>query len=181
MKKFTKILSFALLTLTLASCLKDKGYDDGTYGINKDAEKYKIVNIPSTNTTLTTSNTYARTAQPGTLTIPVHLSAKDPAPEDLNVTLAVDADDTKITAYNATLAATAVKYVRMPAASYTISNSGVARITNGGRDGSITVTITPSTLAAGRYMIPLSITNVDKSGYTISGNQGYRLILVTVT
>jgi hypothetical protein len=180
MKRFTKILTFAALALSLSSCLKDKNYDDDKYGINIDeTESIKIINIPSANTTLTTSATYARTAAAQTQTIPVHLSAKDPAGEPLAVTLAVDADDAKITAYNNTLAA-ASRYTRMPAASYTVNANGVANIPSGSRDASVSVTITPSTLAAGRYIIPLSIKSVDKSGYTISGNQGYRLILVII-
>ncbi|MVN92574.1 DUF1735 domain-containing protein [Mucilaginibacter aquatilis] len=180
MKKFTKILTFAAIALSLTSCLKDKGYEDDKYGINVDeVESYKIINIPSTNTSLTVSNTYARTAANATLTIPVHLSAKDPAAEPINVSLAVDADETKITNYNNTLAA-ASRYTRMPAAGYTL-NSGTATIASGSRDASTTVTIKPGSLSAGRYIIPLSITGTDKQGYTISGNQGYRLLLVIIT
>jgi hypothetical protein len=180
MKKFTKILSFAVLglSLSLASCLKDKGYEDGAHGINKDAEMYKIVNIPSSNTTLTVSSPQKTTGANATLTIPVHLSAKDVASEALNVTLTVDADDAKITAYNNTLAA-ASRYVRMPAVGYTLN--GTASIPAGTRDGSTTIVLKPNQLPVGRYIIPVSITGVDKSGYTISGNQGYRLYLVVVT
>ena len=179
MKKFNIILSFAMVALSLSSCLKDKGYDDGAYGINKDAEMYKIVDIPSTNTTLTVSSPKKITDPNATLTIPVHLSAKDAASEALNVSLAVDAADTKITAYNATIAAAASRYVRMPAAGYTLN--GTAAIPAGSRDGSTTIILRPSALPVGRYIIPVSITGVDKEGYTISGNQGYRLILVVVT
>ncbi|MBS7564372.1 DUF1735 domain-containing protein [Mucilaginibacter sp. Bleaf8] len=196
MKKFTKILTLALLSLSFASCLKDKAYDDFKTGINQEAaESYKVINIPSTNTSLAVSGTYPLVVNDGsdgnpityrpattpvTLTVPVHLSAKDVASEELNVTLAVDQDDAKINAYNATVAA-ASRYTRMPADKYTLSNGGVAKIPAGSRDGSITVTFTPSTLTpGGRYIIPVSITNVDKSGYTISGNQGYRLILAVI-
>ncbi len=181
MKILSRILTLAVLSLSLVSCLKDKGYDEDRYGINVDeAESYKIVNIPSTNTTLAVSNTYARTVAGATLTVPVHLSAKDPATENLAVTLAVDQADTKITNYNATLA-TASRYTRMPSTAYTVNNGGVANITSGSSDASVTLTVTPSSLPAGRYIIPLSITSIDKSGYTISGNQGYRLILVIIT
>lgn len=180
MNKFTRILAFAIIALSTTSCLKDKGYEDDKYGINVDeTESIKIVNIPSTNTTLTVSSPQKTSVATVNLTIPLHLSAKDAANEDLGISLAVDADDAKINSYNATIAAAASRYVRMPATGYTLN--GGARIAAGSRDGSTTITLRPSTLPVGRYIIPVSITGVDKSGYTISGNQGYRLILVVVT
>lgn len=179
MNKFTKILALALIVISATSCLKDKGYEDDRYGINVDeVESIKIVNIPSTNTTLTVSSPQKTTGADVTLSIPVHLSAKDAASEDLGINLTVDADDAKINAYNATLAA-ASRYVRMPATGYALN--GAVKIASGTRDGSATITLRPNTLPVGRYIIPVSITGIDKSGYTISGNQGYRLILVVVT
>jgi hypothetical protein len=179
MNKFTKILSLAIFTLGLASCTKDKDFENHKYGMD-GVKDIKIIDIPSANTTLTTTGTYSvKSNTPVVLTVPVHLSANSDVNEELNVTLGVDAADTKITAYNASIT-TNPKYVRMPAANYTISNGGVAKIAAGSKDASVTVTFTPSSLTAGvRYIIPLSIVSIDKSGYTISGNQGYRLILVT--
>ena len=179
MKKYFKILSLAVLAISLSSCLKDDGYDENRYGINaEDIENIKIINIPSTNTSLAVAAPQKTSVTSVNLTIPVHLSARDAASEDLNVTLAVDADDTKINNYNATLAA-ASRYVRMPATGYTVN--GAAKIPVGNHDGSTTITLRPSTLPVGRYIIPVSITGVDKGGFTISGNQGFRLILVVVT
>ncbi len=180
-----------MLTLVFASCVKDDDFENHKYGvIGTDA--YKVIDIPSANTTLTTTGTYPLAVSPATtpatflpattpvvVTVPVHLSANDPAKEDLGVTLSIDQADTKIAAYNATLAA-ASRYVRMPTDKITLSDGGVAKIAAGSRDGSIKLTFVPSTLTAGRYIIPVSIASVDKSGYTISGNQGYRLVLAII-
>ena len=184
MKKITNILLLAGLTISLSSCLKDKGAESNLYGINTSLEDNKVVNIPTAATTFTVSGTYPLTGVPATtpvtITIPVHLSAKDPAGEELNITLAGDATDARITAYNATIT-TNPKFIRLPADKFTLSNGGVAKIAQGSRDASVTFTFTPSTLTAGvRYAIPISITSVDKSGYIISGNQGYRMFLLTI-
>jgi hypothetical protein len=181
MNKLTKILSLAILTLVFASCTKDKDFEDHKYGMD-GVNDIKIIDIPSANTTLTSSTTYsvATNTAPVVLTIPVHLSDNDPKNEEINVTLAVDQEDTKIIAYNASIT-TNPKYIRMPAANYTLSNGGVAKIASGSKDASVTVTFTPSSLTPGvRYAIPVSIVSIDKQGYTISGNQGYRIILVTI-
>jgi hypothetical protein len=185
MKKFTQILAFAILTLTLSSCLKDKGYEDNKYGINVTlAEQDKIINMPVTGTTFTLSKgtISAASTAGGTAnvtTLPIHLSAKYEASEDVAVTVASDA--ARLATYNATLA-TASQYVQVPDAKYTLSNAGVTTIPKGSRDaGGVIVTFTPSALGVGRWAIPVSIKSVDKSGYIISGNQAYRIILVVVT
>jgi hypothetical protein len=181
MKKFTKILSFAMLTLTLSSCLKDKGYEDNKYGINDSLEDIKVINMPVTGTTFTTAVTAAITkTTANTVTIPIHLSAKDPATEDINVTIATD--DARLTTYNTANPTTT--YTRLPNDKFTLSNGGVVKIASGSRDAapSLVVSFTPSTFtAAGRWAIPIAIKSVDKSGYVISGNQVYRLILITIT
>ncbi|QXU41425.1 DUF1735 domain-containing protein [Pedobacter sp. D749] len=193
MKRFIKLLLFAGVTMSLSSCLKDKGYESNLYGINDSLEDNKVVNIPTTGTTFTVAGTYPLAVTPATtpatflpattpvtITIPVHLSAKDPASEELNVTLAGDATDAKITAYNATITSNP-KFIRLPADKYTLSNAGVAKIAAGGRDASVTLTFVPATLTSGvRYALPVVISSVDKSGYIISGNQGYRMFLITI-
>jgi hypothetical protein len=185
MKKFTKILSFAAITLSLTSCLKDKGYDEFKYGINQEsAESTKVINMPVTGTTFTVSKgtISAASAAGGTAnvtTLPIHLSAKDVASEDIAVTIASDA--ARLATYNATLAA-ASQYVQVPDSKYTLGNAGVTTVIKGTRDAAgMTVTFTPSALGVGRWAIPVSIKSVDKSGYTISTNQAYRIILVVVT
>jgi hypothetical protein len=184
MKKITNILLLAGLTLSLSSCLKDKGAESNLYGINPSLEDNKVVNIPTAGTTFTVSGTYPLTGTPATtpvsITIPVHLSAKDVASEEVNVTLAGDPTDARITAYNATIATTP-KFIRLPADKYVLSNGGVAKIAPGSRDASVTLTFTPSALTPGvRYALPVSIASIDKSGYIISGNQGYRMFLLTI-
>jgi hypothetical protein len=182
MKKFTNILSFALLTLTLSSCLKDKGYEENKYGINQEtAESLKVINMPVTATTFTIAKTVSLATAGGTAvanTLPIHLSAKDVASEDIAVTVAPDA--AVLATYNATLA-TASQYVQAPAANYTIANAGVTTIPTGSRDAAgVTITYTPNTLGVGRWAIPVKITSVNKSGYTISGNQYYRILTIIV-
>ncbi|MGY3214235.1 DUF1735 domain-containing protein [Mucilaginibacter sp. HD30] len=182
MKKFTKILSFAALTLSLSSCLKDKGYDEFKYGLNQEAaESYKVINMPVTATTFTVARTVSRASAAGstptTVTLPIHLSAKDVASENIAVTIGSDAS--RLAAYNATLAP-ASQFVQVADANYTIANGGVATIASGSRDATISITYTPNSLSAtnGRFAIPVSIKSIDKAGYTISGNQAYRIFTV---
>jgi len=191
MKKFTKILSFAALTLSLSSCLKDKGYDEFKYGLNQEAaESIKVINMPVTATTFTVARTLSKATAGGTattVTLPLHLSAKDVASENIAVTIASDA--TRLATYNATLAA-ASRFVQVPDANYTIANGGVATIPSGSRDATITITYTPNNfpgvaaLTTGstplRFAIPVSIKSVDKAGYTISGNQAYRIFTFVI-
>jgi hypothetical protein len=187
MKKITKILSFAALTLSLSSCLKDKGYDNFTYGLNQEAaESTKVINmLPVSGTNfVTTARTVSRASAAGTtpttITLSIHLSAKEVASENIGVTIASDA--ARLATYNATLAP-ASQYVLVPDANYTIANGGVTTIPAGGRDATISVTYTPNNLSAtnGRFAIVVSIKSIDKSGYVISGNQQYRIIPVILT
>lgn len=172
---------FAAITLSLTSCLKDKGYDDLKYGINQDVvESQKIINMPVAQTTFTTPVSIAATkTTANTVTIPVHLSAKDVSSENLAIT--IGPSDARLATYNAGVASTAT-FTRLPDAKYTLSNGGVVTIPSGSRDGSLVVTFTGSTIATpGRWAIPIELKSVDKSGYVLSGNQAYRIILITVT
>jgi hypothetical protein len=182
MKRFTKILALAVLTLSLSSCLKDKGYENDKYGINiEEAEQYKVINMPVTGTTFTIAKTVSLATAGGTAvtnTLPIHLSAKDVASEDIAVTVAPDA--AVLATYNATLTA-ANQYVQAPAANYTIANGGITTIPSGSRDAAgVAITYTPNTLGVGRWAIPVKITSVNKAGYTISGNQYYRILTIIV-
>lgn len=181
MKKITKILSFAAITLSLTSCLKDKGYDEFKYGLNQEsAESSKVINMPVGNTTFTVARTVSRASAAGststTVTLPIHLSAKEAASENIAVTIGEDAS--RLATYNATLTP-ANQFVMVPAANYTIANGGIATIPAGSRDATITITYTPNNLGAnGRWAIPVSIKSVDKTGYVISSNQAYRIFTV---
>ncbi|PJJ83506.1 DUF1735 domain-containing protein [Mucilaginibacter auburnensis] len=185
MKKFTKILSFAALTLSLSSCLKDKGYDEFKYGLNQEvASSNKVINMPVSGTTFTISKTIslaAAGATPVSVTLPIHLSAQDVASENIAVTVA--SDDARLATYNATLTA-ANQYQRLPDANFTIANGGITTIPAGSRDaGGVTITYTPNNfpgLKTGRWAIPVSIKSVDKAGYVISTNQAYRILLIIV-
>ncbi len=189
MKKFTKILSFAALTLSLSSCLKDKGYDQFKYGLNQEAaESAKVINMPVTGTNFIIARSFTKAAAGATattVTLPIHLSAKDVASENIAVTIGSDAS--RLATYNATQANA---FAQVPDANYTIANGGVTTIPSGSRDATINVTYTPNnfpgvaTMATGatlRFAIPVSIKSVDKSGYTISGNQAYRILTFVIT
>src|SRR5688500_6089374 len=90
MKKYflTLALGGLLLTAGLTGCLKDKGYDNGQYGVNGTASK--AVSIPlSTSSPVAYSidavATMQKVAEPT-----VNLETATPANEDVTVTLVVD-------------------------------------------------------------------------------------------
>ena len=89
--------------------------------------------------------------------------------EDIKVGLGVD--ESMVARYNATLAATAQKYVLLPASSYTLPSE--ITISKGTQLWKQELEINTSGLTPKTYyVLPVVITNTPK-GYTISGNFGH--------
>jgi hypothetical protein len=184
MKKYTKILTLAAVTLTLSSCLKDKGYEADKYGINQEeAESFKVINLPTPSTNLIVDNAvktyaYSATVTPRTINVPVHLSAKNVASEDIKVTVTLANSATLATTYNNTLV-----YPAQPFVSTTFGGKFSAPTTvtipAGSRDAVVPITFSTPDVDPGKYFFGLSIASVDKAGYTISTNQlnSYTLVL----
>lgn len=100
--KYKNLTLVALAVLSLTSCLKDKGYENGTYGLgNVTGGEY--VTIPL-GTGYKAYNSLGLLSQAGfqdVNTFSVVYDNVDPAPEDITVNLTKD--DAAVTAYDATL------------------------------------------------------------------------------
>lgn len=93
-KKFKSLLLLPVMGLTIASCLKDKGYEDGEYGVNIDeANSSYFVSIPFARNNSFGGNPLAikkKAAKDTFELFQVNLEAKEPAKTDITVTLERD-------------------------------------------------------------------------------------------
>ncbi|WP_066830799.1 DUF1735 domain-containing protein [Rufibacter ruber] len=166
MIKYSKLFTLALFVAGLTSCLNDPFIEEEQkYGmINEDA--FKVVEFPTTTKAIATEIS----AQPTAIDlITINLAASEVANEDIKVTLKID--PTKLPATRTLL----------PTNFYTLPNGLEVVIPAGSRKGVLKATLNTSLLnPAVVYGLPLSIANVDKAGYTISGNYGTNVISVSV-
>jgi Domain of unknown function (DUF1735) len=157
------------LSITAISCLKDKAFDNGTIqsgsqGSGQDAKVISLgITVSSTSNFLQAS--YPITGSDTTVNlVPVELGGTSDATSDIHVTLTVD--DSLLDAYNNANGTNLVD--AGPVA--TILNNGVVTIPSGSRIGYLQVKFNASDLLAANYAVPVKITSVAESGYTISGN-----------
>src|SRR5690348_12738432 len=88
---------FAAMGLTMTSCLKDKGFENGTYGLNGITDK-PAVGFPEGSRSINGYSVNAL-ATPQTVNAPmVNLLADQPASQDVHVVLQLD--PSIVTAYN---------------------------------------------------------------------------------
>ncbi len=165
-----KILSSSLILATLAvaftGCLKDKGFDNHTYGINDPDTQPPGVAFPLA---AVAKNTIGLDAGVGTLQainniVWVNLETGTPAKSDVHVTLVQN--DALRTAYNT---ANGTSILAFPSALYSIALNVV--IPAGGTGGMVPIMI-PSTIPmdpSSSYGVGLTITSVD-GGYKIASN-----------
>ena len=170
-----------VLTLTLSiaatSCLKDKAFDNGTVqsgsqGSGQDTKVISLgITVSSTSNFLTAS--YPITGNDTTVDlIPVELGGTADAPEDIHVTLTVD--DSLLEEYNNTNGTNLVDASSVA----TILNNGIVTIPKGARIGYLQVKFNASDLLAAQYALPVKITSVAESGYTISGNLNTGIVAI---
>lgn len=174
MKKYSIILSLALLTMGLSSCLKDDLVSDQKYGmINVDAAK--VAQLP------TASSAFALLLENKTTSldfVQVSLAQSEPAAEDVVVTLSTDQTDAMVAENNAdpdnsTIAA-------FPSNKYTLPNGLKVTIPKGSRSGYLKLNLNQQDLSpATPYVLKFRIVSVDKSEYVVSGN--YNTSVVTVS
>ncbi len=171
-----KILSSSLILATLAvaftGCLKDKGFDNHTYGINDPDTQPPGVGFPRG---ATAKNTIGLDAGVGTLQsisdyVFVNLETGTPAKSDVHVTLVFNTTNPQGTGlldkYNA---ANGTNILPFPAALFSIGLNVV--IPAGSTGGQVPILI-PSTIPmdpSSSYGVGLTITSVD-GGYKIAEN-----------
>ena len=171
------ITFFAALAVTFTSCLKDKGFEDGTYGINDPDTQPPGVGFPL-GAKVNFLNTYglnvSTTAQLVNGIVYVKLLTGNPAATDVHVTLSIN--DALRTAYNA---ANNPDIDPLPGAQYTMPLT--ITIPAGQMNAQIPVTIlnTNGLDPNKTYGVGITITAVD-GGYTIAENLKNLLVQFTV-
>lgn len=168
MKKIlsSSLIILAALAIAFTGCLKDRGYDNHTYGINDPDTQPPGVGFPRA---ATAKNTVGLDAGVGTNQaindyVFVKLETGTPAKSDVHVTLVLN--DGLRTAYNT---ANGTNILAMPAAYYNVAFNVI--IPAGATGGQIPINI-PSTIPldpSSSYGVGLTITSVD-GGYKIASN-----------
>jgi hypothetical protein len=168
MKKI--MISSALLAATFifGGCLKDKGFDNHEYGINRPQSSPAGIGFPwATASDVQITSVEVKTSAQ-TVAIPtITLMADQPAPQDLHVNLT--ANQALVAAYNADPAHTPL--ATFPAGAYSISSLKVT-IPKGERMGALNITI-PTTTGlsfSSIYGLGFTISSVDEAGYKIADN-----------
>ncbi|MEO7922509.1 MAG: DUF1735 domain-containing protein [Chitinophagaceae bacterium] len=168
---------FAALAVTFTSCLKDKGFEDGTYGINDPDTQPPGVGFPlgaKVNFLNTAGVNVSATAQAVNGIVYVKLLTGNPAATDVHVTIVIN--DALRTAYNT---AFNPDIDLLPPALYTLPLT--ITIPAGQMNAEVPVTISNTTgLDPNKtYGIGITITAVD-GGYTIAENLKNLLVQFTV-
>jgi hypothetical protein len=157
------LLLIFLLSITMASCLKDKGIENGEYGTISQTEGKEYVSIPLA---AKASNLMSLEVKTGVQNIKLFQAAYDyvnPAATNIGITMAVN---------NSLLTAIDPTVVPLPTATYSLPST-VITIPAGKRisDSSFSLNVNTSTLdASKRYGIAFTIASVDKAGVVIPQN-----------
>ena len=157
---------FATMTLLFTSCLKDKGFDNGTYGINDPDTQPPGVGFPLAAQAKNTIGLDAGVATNQAINniVFVNLETGTPAKSDVTVTLVLN--DALRTAYNT---ANGTNILLFPAAQYNVALT--VTIPAGSTGGQVPVNI-PTTVPldpSNSYGLGLTISSVT-GGYTIAAN-----------
>jgi Domain of unknown function (DUF1735) len=155
MKKINSIIALiALGSFTFTSCLKDKGFDKGTYGID-GADKGKVAELPAGGVELTA---IALDFVPGIINVDlvnVNIAADQPVSSDVTVTLV--ANNALIADYNNNHGSTLEP---LPPAAFTI-DSYVITIPRGSRNAYLKLKLNAAALDLSKaYALGFSIASV---------------------
>ena len=169
MKKYFKFLALPALVVFLGSCLKDKNYDEGRTGLDL-SNVSKVIELAQ-QFNGATGRTVGLAYVDQVITsefVTVRLSAKDPAPEDIKVTLDTTGTQAFIDAYNIKNSTSVEK---LPNSFYTFTDGLVVTIPKGAREASVRVrTNAIQYNTSTTYALFFKIVSVDKPGYVISGS-----------
>lgn len=177
MRKIILNKTYLLLTLftgmALASCLKDKGYENGEYQtINSNVEGQEWISIPLAARRPNTIGVESKNGFQDVNLFPVSYDYKDPAGQDITVTVAVN---------NNLLADQAPDAVPLPASAYNVTANTITipagqRVSEPFKFGLNTGALDPSK----KYAIGFSITSVSKSGVGIPSNMKDVVFVFTI-
>ena len=165
----------ALLVCMLATgCLKDDDFDNGSIqSTHTTGDVIKPVEIKLTATDATNFFVLAVDNSDADTTVdlvPINLATDDAAPEDLHVTVALDSNLVIMYDTTGTAAGEPGGDYAIPASSmYTIINP-VVTIPKGSHTGYLQIKFKPSVFIGADWALGFKITNIQETGYTISGN-----------
>jgi len=179
--KLYKIKS-AIVAVVLAAgftgCLKDEDFDNGVIqSVHAQGAVPSVVEIKLT--AGSTSNflvaSYDNSEEDTVVDlIPVNLATKDPAPQDLHVTLTLQ--QSLVDDYNT---ANGTVYGD-PSAFYTVEDGGVVTIPKGSHTGYLKIKFKPSSFLGADWAVGFEITAIQESGYTISGNLSTGIVAIAI-
>ncbi len=179
-----KRISFALSLLALGSifltgCLKDKGFENGEYGLNDPDTQKPGVGFPLATKSQGFGLNVSGSSQVVTEMAFINLNSGPVASSDVKVTL-TNNTTSMVAAYNTANNLTGSNQVlELPTSLYTFATT--ATIPTGGRfiDVPITVSSTLSLDPARAYAVGISISAVD-GGYTIASNMKDLFIIFSI-
>ncbi|MFL5740199.1 MAG: BT_3987 domain-containing protein [Flavisolibacter sp.] len=171
MKIAIKNICFLIVVcFALASCLKDKDYENGLIqSVRSNGQNQNIIEIQ-----LTANDTTQFLHQAFDLSnndtvidvIPVVLASPNGATEDIHVTLV--ANPSLVTAYNA---ANGSSYNVPSSSLYTVINPGnVVTIPKGSRVGYLQIKLKPNNFLGQDWALGYTIGSIDNASYIASGN-----------
>lgn len=173
-----KIFPGALVaTLLLTACLKDKGLDNGDYGL-KDPQASPVgVGFPQAANSVNVTGIELQTSAQTINVALVNLLSDEPAAEDIHVTLQVD--QSLVAAYNTDNPSTALEVLDQ--ADYSIAAATVV-IPKGSRTATLALTIPDASVldASKRYGIGFTIASVGEQSVRIADNMKDVLFAITV-
>ena len=181
MKKLSiKVLaaSLSLALFAATGCLKDDDYDKGiNQSVHATDGEIKVVEIGLTTTSTTNFLIASFNSSPDDTVvdlIPVNLATKDPAPEDIHVTLVPK--QSLVDDYNTT---NGTEY-EDPAALYELQNGGVVTIPKGSRTGYLQIKFKPSEFISGSWAVGFQISSIQEAGYVVSGNLSNGIVAIGI-
>lgn len=181
--KSSIILSALALGFLATGCLKDEAFDNGEIqSTHTRGTTPKMIELKLTATNASNFFVLAMDNSDADTTIdlvPVNLATKDPAPEDIHVT--VELDPATVEAYN-TAHADDVGFVpyEVPSADkFSVSSTDIV-IPKGSHTGYVQVKFKVSDFLGGRWAVGFKIKEVAQAGYTISGNMSTGIAVLIV-
>lgn len=170
-------LLLSLVSLSLTGCLKDDAYEDQEIQSTRSEGSPKIIELKLTANSSKNFllKTFANSNNDTTFeAIPVNLATPDVAPEDINVTIAVDTN--VVNKYNTD---NSTAYAKPTSSMFSLVNPTVT-IPKGSHTGYLKVKLKSSDYLGNDWGLGFKITSVDKPGYTISGNLNTSVLAVVV-
>ncbi len=182
-----------LLSVAALSCLKDKAFENGEIqSVHTNGATPKIIEIKLTAGSI--RNVLGLSFNESLIDtvinlIPVNLATSEPASQDIHVTLTQN--DQIVTDYNAANTDTTVTpdnpnptgkvtHYLIPTL-YTIVNpGGVVIVPKGEHTGYLQMKFKPSDFLGATYALGFTISKVDESGYTISGNNQKGMVIINI-